>query len=195
MDIDKKLIVQLRRQTGVGIVDCQKALQEADGDFDKALDILRKKGAQKGLKRADHEASEGVISSYIHNNKKVGTLIELACETDFVAKNEDFIALAYDLAMHIASENPLYISENDIEEKVINKEKEIYREQLQAENTPENLMDKIIEGKLQKYFSEVCLLKQKFIKDDSKTIKDLLDENIAKIGEKIEIKRFARYQI
>ena len=195
MDIDKKLIVQLRRQTGVGIVDCQKALEETQGDFDKAVDILRKKGAQKGAQRASHEANEGVISSYIHANKKVGTLIELACETDFVAKNEDFIKLAYDIAMHIAAENPLYISQDDIEDEIIAKEKEIYKEQLSKDNIHLDLIDKAVEGKLQKYYSEVCLLKQTFIKDESKTIQDLLDENTAKIGEKIEIKRFVRYQI
>ena len=195
MEIDTKTIAQLRKETGVGIIECKKALEETNGDLEKAKEILRKKGAQKSAKRAARTASEGVVASYIHSNKKIGVMVELNSETDFVARNPEFEALAKDLAMHIAASAPLYVSREDVPDEVLAKEKEIYREQLKAENKPEAVMDKIIEGKLNKYYEEVCLLEQTYIRDDEKKIGDLLDEIVSKMGEKIVINRFIRYQI
>jgi len=161
-----------------------------------ALEILRKKGAVKASKKlAERTASQGLIESYIHANGKVGVLIEVACETDFVAKNSEFKELVHDLAMQVAAANPLYIKLQDVPKGVINKEKEIYSEQLKNEGKPENVRDRIITGKLDKYFEEVCLLKQPFIKDDKVIIEKLIEEKIAKLGEKIEVKKFSRYQI
>jgi elongation factor Ts len=187
--------MQLRNQTGAGMKDCQEILAEANGDFKKALELLRKKGAKIAGKRADKEAKEGIIYAYIHANNKVGAMIELNCETDFVARNEEFKKIAHDLAMQIAAQNPLYIAPEDVPEEIINKEKDIYKEQLLAEGKPAQMMDKIIEGKINKWFEEVCLLKQPFIKDDDITIEDYLNEKIASIGEKIKIGSFCRKQI
>lgn len=189
---DKEILIKLRRQTGAGIMDVKEALEEAGHDQEKALEILRKKGQKIVAKRADRDAGEGFIGSYVHSNGKVATIVALKCETDFVARNEDFQALAKDLAMHITAANPEYISEQDVPEDVISKEKEIYKEEIAKQNKPEDIQEKIIKGKLQKYFEEVCLLNQIFIKDDSKKIQDLLDEATAKIGEKIEVGKFYR---
>lgn len=188
-------IQQLRKQTGCGLMDCKSALEEAQGDFAKALEILRKKGMAKAIKKANREACEGVITAYIHSNKKVGAMVQLACETDFVARTEEFQQLAYDIAMHIAAQAPLYIKPEDIPENVLQKEKEIYREQLLAEAKPENIIDKIIEGKIAKYYEDVCLIKQKFIKDDSMTIEELINSKIGKMGEKIEVQKFSRFSL
>jgi elongation factor Ts len=195
MQIDTKLIMQLRNQTGAGIKDCQEILAETNGDLNKAMELLRKKGAKIAGKRAEKEAKEGIIYAYIHANNKIGAMIELNCETDFVAKNENFKAIAHDIAMQIAAQNPLYIAPADVPEEIINKEKEIYKEQLLAEGKPENMLDKIIEGKISKWYQDVCLLKQPFIKDEDITIEDYLNEKIASIGEKIKIGSFSRKQI
>lgn len=195
MAIDTNLILKLRKQTGVGMENCKEALIEANGDFDKAVEILRKKGSKIADKRAGKEASEGVICSYIHANNKVGVLLELNCETDFVARNEDFKKLAYDLAMQVAAQSPLYVNINDIPEEMQNKEKEIIKEQLLAEGKNVKMLDKIIEGKLDKWHEEVCLLKQPFIKDEDITIEELIDEKIASLGEKIKVGGFCRKQI
>ena len=193
--IDAKTVADLRKQTGSGIVDCKKALEETSGNFDEAIDLLRKKGASIAAKRQDREAKEGVVATYIHANGKLGAILTLVCETDFVARNDDFKALASDIAMHVAAEAPLYLSIEDVPEEVVAKEKEMFKEQMKEEGKSEEVMDKIIEGKIQKYYSEVCLLKQPFIKDDSVTIEQLIQDNLAKIGEKIEIKDFARLTV
>lgn len=195
MQIDTKLIMELRSQTGAGIKDCQEVLTEANGDLKKALELLRKKGAKIADKRAAKEAKEGIIYAYIHANNRIGAIIELNCETDFVAKNEEFKKLAHDLAMQIAAQNPLYIAPEDVPEAVVNKEREIYKEQLLSEGKPENMLDKIIEGKLNKWYTEICLLKQSFIKDEDISIEDYLNGKIASIGEKIKIGSFCRKQI
>jgi len=192
---DKEILIKLRKQTGAGIMDIKEALEEAGDIEEKALEILRKKGKKIVDKRANREAGEGFIGSYVHSNGKIASMVKLQCETDFVARNQDFQSLAKDLAMHITASNPEYISEKDVPEEVINKEKEIYKEEIAKENKPEDIQEKIINGKLEKYFEEVCLLNQVFIKDDSKKIKDLLDEATAKIGEKIEISGFSRLNI
>ncbi len=194
--VDLQQVAKLRQQTGCGINDCRNALEEAGGDVDKAMEVLRKKGELKAAKKsAERETKEGIIYSYIHPNKKIGSMVELDCETDFVARNEEFQALAKDLAMQIAATNPLYLKPEDIPEEVLNKEKEIYKEQLLAESKPEDMIDKIVEGKLSKWYEEVCLLKQSFIKDEDLTIEDLIKEKIAKIGEKIEIDNFVRFEV
>ncbi|MCX6745614.1 MAG: translation elongation factor Ts [Candidatus Parcubacteria bacterium] len=195
MAIDIKLITKLRAQTGAGMKDCREALEESNGDLEKAVEILRKKGAKIAIKRADKEAKEGIVYAYIHANKKIGALVELNCETDFVAKNEEFKNLAHDLALQIAAQNPLYISPADVPEEVLNKEKEIIKEQLLAEGKPEKMLAKIIEGKLDKWYEEICLSKQAFIKNEDITIEDLINEKIASLGEKIKVGGFCRKQI
>ncbi len=196
MGIDTKVLAQLRDLTGAGVSDCQSALQESNGDIEKAIEILRKKGAVKAAKKsAERTACQGLIESYIHANGRVGVLLELRCETDFVARNQEFKDLAHDIAMQIAATSPIYIKPENVPTAEIEKEKEIYREQLKNEGKPENVREKIIEGKLNKYLQEVCLLKQPFIKDDKITVEELLTRAIAKIGEKIEVANFTRYQI
>jgi elongation factor Ts len=195
MPIDTKLIVQLRNQTGAGMKDCQEILTEANGDLTKAMELLRKRGAKIAGKRAEKEAKEGIIYAYIHANNKVGAMIELNCETDFVAKNEEFKKIAHDIAMQIAAQNPLYIAPEDVPEDILNKEKEIHKEQLLAEGKPENMLEKILEGKINRWYQDVCLIKQPFIKDEDITIEDYLNEKIASMGEKIKIGGFCRKQI
>lgn len=196
MSIDLKLISQLREITGAGIAECQKAVTEANGDINVAIEILRKKGEAKAAKKtAERKTKDGIVCSYIHGNAKLGVLLELLCETDFVARTDAFKQLANDIAMHIAALAPEYVRREDVPREVIEKEKEIYREQMVAENKPEAVKEKIVEGKLNKFFEEVCLLQQSFIKDETKKIEDLIKEAIAKIGEKIEIGRFVRFKI
>jgi elongation factor Ts len=187
-------IIKLRQLTGAGMVDCQKALAEAADNFELAIDILRKKGEVKAAKKLQERVTkEGIVYSYIHSNNKAGAMLELDSETDFVSRGDDFRALAHDLAMHITAAAPEYLRPEDVPAEVIAKEKEIYREQLKAEGKPEAIMEKILEGKLAKYFEEVCLLKQPFIKDDSIRVEEYINRLIAKTGEKIEVKRFVRY--
>ena len=195
MAVDMAMVRKLREQTGIGILECKKALEEVGGDFDKAVDLLRKKGYEKAKSKSSRATNQGVINSYIHTNNRIGAMVEIACETDFVAKNEDFIQFTKDVCMQIAAMNPEFISSNDIPEEVISKEKEIIREQLKDSGKPENILDNIVEGKLKKYYSEVCLLNQTFFKDDQFTIESLLTEKIHKIGENIVIKRFTRYEV
>ncbi len=175
--------------------DCQEAMLEADNNLDKALEILRVKGAKIADKRAAKEAKEGIICAYIHANNKIGALVELNCETDFVARNQEFKTLAYDLAMQVAAQSPLYISPEDVPAEVLNKEKEIAKEQLLAEGKPEKMLDKIVEGKINKWYQDVCLLKQPFIKNEDITIEEYINEKIAGLGEKIKIGSFCRKQI
>lgn len=195
MALDMAVVRKLREQTGIGILECKKALEEVNGDFDKAIELLRKKGYEKAKSKSSRATNQGVINSYIHSNNRIGVLLEVGCETDFVAKNEDFMGFTKDVCLQIAAMNPEYISSEDVPEEVINKEKEILREQLKNSGKPENIIDNIIEGKLKKFYSEVCLLNQTFFKDDQFTIESLLTEKIHKIGENIVIKRFTRYEV
>ena len=195
MSITASSIKELREQTGAGMMDCKKALTEAEGDSEKALDWLRQKGLAMASKKASREASEGLVTSYIHMGGKLGVLVEINCETDFVAKTDDYQELTKDIAMHIAAANPSYVRRDEISAKVIEKEKEIYA--AQVENKPPQVVEKIIEGKLEKFYSETCLEDQVFVKDPDgkKKVKDLIVEKIAKIGENIVIKRFVRFQL
>jgi len=194
-EVTSAMIKELRDKTQAGMVDCKKALIETEGDMDKAVEFLRKKGLASADKKMGREVTEGVIASYIHNNNKLGVLVELKTMTDFVARNEDFQTLAKEIAMQIAAANPLYIKSEEIPADIIEKEKEIYREQMKTSGKPENVIEKIVEGKLTKYYSEVCLLEQEYIKDSSLKIKDLIKQKIAVFGENIEIGKFSRFQI
>lgn len=195
MGVDLKLVKKLRESSGIGMLECKKAIEESGNDYEKAVEILRKKGFEKAKSKSDRTTDQGIIGSYIHSNGRIGVLVELACETDFVSKNEDFLQLSKDLSMQIAAMNPKYISEKDIPEDVLEKEKNIFREQMKSSGKPDKIIEKIVEGKLGKFYSEVCLLKQSFFKDDKKTMEELIAENIHKIGENIVLKRFIRYQI
>lgn len=194
-EVTSAMIKELREKTQAGMVDCKKALLETDGDMDKAVEYLRKKGLASADKRMGAEVTEGIVASYIHNNSKLGVLLELKCMTDFVARNEDFVILAKELAMQVAAANPLYIKPEDVPADVIEKEKEIYREQMKNSGKPDNVVEKIVEGKLTKFYSEVCLLEQEYIKDSNVKIKDLIKEKIAIFKENIEVGKFSRFQI
>ena len=195
MKITAQMVKKLRDMTGAGMMDCKKALQEADGDFDKAIEILRKKGAAKAAKKAGRATGEGIITSYVHFNGRIGVLLELNCETDFVARTDEFKELAYNLAKQVAAMSPRWVSREDVPQEVIEKEKEIYREQLKNSGKPENVIEKIIEGKLEKFFQENCLLEQDYIFDDKKKVKDVITEAIGKIGENIRVSRFVRLEV
>ena len=195
MEISAKMVSDLRATTGAGLMDCKKALVEAQGNEEAAIEILRKKGVATAAKKAGRTAAQGLVAAYIHSNNKVGVLIEVACESDFVAKNEDFKAFVKDLCMHIAAAAPLCITREEIPADVIAKEKEIAMAQLADDKKPEAIKEKIVAGKLDKIISGMALLEQPFVKDDKMTIGDVLTHKIATIGEKIEIKRFTRYQI
>ncbi len=186
-----ELIKELREMTGVGISDIKTALTESGGDKDKALEILRKSGAAKLAKKADRVAKEGLVESYIHAGGRVGVLVELNCETDFVARTDDFKDLAKELALHIAAANPLYIAKEDVPEEVLEKEREIYKEQ--SKDKPADVADKMVEGKVQKYFEEACLLEQPYVKDQGVKISQLIADRAAKMGENIQVGRFVRY--
>src|SRR3989338_5101075 len=188
-------VQKLRVATGVGMMTCKKALEEADGDFDNAINILRKAGEAKAAKRAERVANQGIIASYTHACGRIVTMLELNCETDFVARNEEFKELAHDLAMQVAANNPSYLNPEDVPTDVIAQETEVFRCQLKEEGKPAAVIAKIIPGKLEKFYAENCLSKQPFIKDDSLTVGQKLNEAIAKIGEKISIGRFARFEI
>jgi elongation factor Ts len=189
--INLEIIKELRRKSGVGVGDCKEALEESDGDFDKAIDILRKKGVLKAKKRASREASNGFIGSYVHQGQ-IGVLVELVCETDFVARNERFQKLAHEIALHIAASSPIYVSAEEVPEKVKEKEVEIIKDRLKEEGKPEEILEKIAEGQLAKFYEETCLLDQPYVRDEKKKIKDLIAEAVAAFGEKIEVRRFVR---
>lgn len=193
--ISAAIVKQLREKTGVGIMDCKEALTNCEGDIDKAVDFLRKKGLATAQKRAGRTMSEGLIQSYIHMGGKLGVLVEINCETDFVAKNDDFKEFSKNIAMHIAASNPVGIASDDVPEDIINKEKEIYRAQVLEMGKPENVADKIVEGKLNKFYKDNCLLNQAYVRNPDVSISDLLNDMIAKMGENITIKRFVRFQI
>lgn len=194
-EITASMVKDLREKTGVGMMDCKKALQETDGDFDKALDVLRKKGIAKAAKRADREAKEGTVASYIHPGSNLGVLVEVNCETDFVANTDGFQEFAKNVAMHIAASNPSAVKREDVDRADVDKEMEILREQALASGKPANIVDKIVEGRIDKFYSEVVLLEQAYVKEPEKSIQDLLTETIAKVGENVAIKRFARFKI
>ena len=195
MDITSAMVKDLRTKTGAGMMDCKEALTAAAGDVEKAIEYLRKKGMSAATKRSSKAAKEGVVASYIHMGGRIGVMVEVNCETDFVAKTEDFQQMAKDIAMHVAASNPLFLKPEEIPPKVMEREKEIYRSQALAEKKPEKIWERIIEGKLKKYYEEVCLLQQKFIKNTDITVETLVSNMIAKTGENIMVRRFARFQL
>jgi elongation factor Ts len=195
MTISAKDVKQLRDMTGAGMMDCKKALAEADGDLEKAVDVLRAKGAAKAAKRAEKSANEGVIGSYVHFDGRTAVIVEVNCETDFVANTDQLKGLARDLAMHIASAAPLAVSPDDLDPAVVEREREVYRRQVKEEGKPEHIADKIVEGKVQKFYKETVLLAQAFVKDPDKTIEQLITEVSSQTGEKIEVARFARFKV
>ncbi len=195
MAITSKMVKDLRDKTQAGMMDCKKALEKTDGDMEKAVDLLRQKGLAVAAKRAGRATSEGVIETYIHAGGKLGVMVELGCETDFVAKNDDFKEFARDIAMHIAAANPIAITREEVPEAVIAREKEIYVQQALDSGKPEAIVEKMVTGKIEKYLAEIVLLEQKFVKNQDLSIQDLLNELVGRIGENISIKRFARFQV
>jgi len=195
MAITAQDVAKLRAMTGAGMMDCKNALDEALGDMEKAADALRKKGIAKAAKRAEKIAAEGLVASYIHAGGKIGVLLEVNCETDFVAGTDAFKSLVNDIGMHIAAMNPKYLSKEEVTAEDMEKEKSVYRAQLEAEGKPANMIEKIIEGKMSRYYSEVCLLEQPFIKDEEKTITQLITEKSAETGEKMSVRRFVRFEL
>ncbi len=195
MGISATMVKELRVKTGIGMMDCKKALSESNGDFEKAIEYLRKKGMSAAARRYSRAAKEGTIASYIHTGGKIGVMVEINCETDFVAKTDDFRLLTKDIAMHIAAANPLYIQPEDVPENVLEKEKDIYRSQSLAEGKPGKIIDRIITGKLKKYYEDVCLLEQRFVKDLDVSVGTLINNMIAKTGENIIVRRFARFRL
>jgi elongation factor Ts len=193
MNITAEMVRKLREETGAGMMECKSALVEAAGDFEKARDILRKKGLASAAKKAGRATSEGLVGSYIHPGAKVGVLVEVNCETDFVAKTPEFQALVKDIAMQIAAAAPLYVRREEVPPEVVAKELEIAKAQMREQKKPEAILEKIAHGKLEKFYSEVCLLEQPFVKDDKKKIQDVVTEAVAKIGENIQVRRFARF--
>lgn len=193
--ISAAMVKQLREKTGVGIMDCKEALSQSDGDIDNAVDFLRTKGLATAQKRAGRAMSEGIIQPYIHMGSKLGVLLEINCETDFVAKNDEFKEFAKNIAMHIAATDPVGISSDDVTDDIINKEKEIYRSQAIEMGKPENVTEKIVEGKINKFYKDNCLLNQAYVRNPDMTVSDILNDMIAKMGENITIKRFTRFQI
>ena len=192
-EVTAALVKKLRQMTNIGMMECKTALVEAKGDIDKAVEILRKKGVIKSAKRADKEAAEGCIQSYIHSNAKVGVMIEMRCETDFVARNEDFQRLVRDLCMHIAWADPVAVDRDGLPQELIEKEKAIYADQVKGK--PENVVEKILDGKLKDFFSRVCLVDQQFVRDEKKTVGELVTEQVHKMGENLYVKRFVRYEV
>ncbi|HJV32872.1 MAG TPA: translation elongation factor Ts [Patescibacteria group bacterium] len=191
--IDAKMVSELRAMTGAGIVECKKALEEANGDMAAAAEALRKKGIAKAGSKSERQTSEGLVYAYVHGNGKVGAMVEVLCETDFVARTDGFKELCHDLALQIAAMNPLYVSSDAIPPEAVEKEKEIYAAEIAGSNKPADVIAKIIEGKLGKWYSDICLLNQAYIKDEDKTVEEVVKETIAKCGENIQVKRFVRY--
>ena len=195
MDISADAVKKLREKTGVGLMDCKEALKQSNGDMEKAMDFLREKGLAKLQKRMGKVASEGSIVSYIHTGGKIGAMVEVNCETDFVANTKEFQEFARDIAMQITASNPLYVKREDVSQDVIDKEKEIYKKQALESGKPEKIIEKIAEGKLEKFYQEICLVEQSYIKNPDITVKELMEELIVKMGEKILINRFVRFQL
>jgi elongation factor Ts len=194
MVVTTEMVKELREKTGAGVLDCRNALRDVEGDFDKAAEILRKKGLALAEKKAEREANEGLIEAYVHAGGKLGVLVELNCETDFVARTDEFRELAHDVALQVAATNPQYLAPGDVPADVVEREREWQRQQV-APGKSEEVVDKILEGKLDKYFGDVCLLEQPFIKDESVTIRELITNTIAKLGENIHMRRFARFEL
>lgn len=194
MEITAKMVKELRDKSGAGMMDCKKALKDSDGDIDRAADILREQGLSKVAKKSSRIAAEGIVESYIHNNR-IGVLIEVNSETDFVAKNEDFKEFVRDMAMQVAATNPKYVTREEVPEEELDHERSVLKEQALNEGKPEKIVEKMVEGRLEKFYKEIVLLDQPFIKDGDKSVNDLLTELIAKIGEKISIRRFCRYEV
>ena len=195
MQITAQMVKELRDRTGAPMMDCKAALQESAGDVDKAIDILRTKGLSAAAKKAGRTTSEGTIGQYVHAGGKIGVLVEVNCETDFVARTEDFQDLVKDLAMHIAAADPHFVSRDEVSEDVLLKEREIFRQQALETGKPENVIDRIIEGKVEKFYSEVVLLEQRYVKDSDKTVGDMIAEVVGRIRENIQVRRFARYKL
>ncbi|MDP6577704.1 MAG: translation elongation factor Ts [Candidatus Marinimicrobia bacterium] len=195
MTIDANIVKDLRGRTGAGIMDCKEALLESDGNVEKAIDFLRKKGIAKAEKKAGREADQGVVLSYIHPGNRIGVLVEVNCETDFVAKTDGFQTFVKNVAMQIAATNPLSVTRDGIDSVVVDKEKEIFTEQAKLSGKPDNVLEKIIEGRIEKFYQESCLLEQSFIKDSDKSVQDILTETIATLGENISIARFSRFEV
>jgi len=195
MSVSAEQVKALREKTGVGFMECKGALEEAKGDVEAAVTILRKKGLASAAKKAGRETKEGLIGTYLHHNGKVGVLVEVGCETDFVARNGDFQVLVKDIAMHIAASDPRFIRKEDVTEDVLAKEHEIYKEQARATGKPENVLDRIVEGRMSKLYSEICLLEQPFVKEPSLTVKDHIAAYVQKVKENIQVRRFVRYKI
>lgn len=188
-------VKELRERTGAGMMDCKKALVETKGDIEKAIEYLREKGLAAAAKKAGRITAEGIVDAYIHGGGRIGVLVEVNCETDFVARTDEFRRLVKDIAMQIAASNPKYITRDEVPEEVVNKEKEILRTQALNEGKPEHIVDKMVEGRLEKFFNEICLLEQPFIKDPDITVEDMIKEHIATIGENISVRRFTRYEM
>ncbi len=194
MEITSSMVKDLRERTGAGMMDCKKALVECEGNVDKAIDYLREKGIAKAAKKAGRIAAEGLVDSYIHMGGRIGVLLEVNCETDFVAKTDNFKSLVHDIAMHIAAANPQYVRREEVPTDSLEKEKEVLRAQALNEGKPEKIVDRMVEGRVEKYYKEICLMEQPYVKDPDKTIGDLIGEATATIGEKITIRRFVRYE-
>ncbi len=193
--ITAKMVQELRGRTGMGMMDCKKALQEADGDMEKAIELLRKKGAKVAEKRADKEAAEGLVSTYVHAGNKIGVLVEINCETDFVASTDDLKQFANDICLQIAAVGPKYLAPEDVDQEYLEKEKQFLKEQLQEQGKPEHMLDQIVQGKVEKIYKDICLLKQPFVKNEDLTVEEVLHELMTKLGEKIVIRRFTRYEV
>lgn len=194
MEITAAMVKELREATSAGILDCRNALEATDGDFDAAVDYLREKGLAQAAKRMDREADDGLIDAYIHSGGRIGVLVEVNCETDFVARTDEFQTFVNNVAMQIAAMAPLYVTRDEVPESVTDHERELYRNQALDEGKPEHVIDRIVEGRLEKFYSQVCLMEQEYIRDDEKTIEELLKEMISKTGENIVIRRFARFE-
>jgi elongation factor Ts len=195
LEITATMVRDLREKTNVGMMDCKKALQDTNGDMEKAIDLLRQKGLAKAMKRAGREASEGTVHAYIHGGGRMGVLVEVNCETDFAAKSEDFVEFTKNIAMQIAASNPIAVQREDVPADVLERERAIYMGQARESGKPESILEKMVDGKMRKFYEEVVLLDQKYVKDPDKTIQDYLNELVAKVGEKIMIRRFARFQL
>ena len=193
--VDAKMVRTLRERTGMGMMDCKKALQEADGDMEKAIELLRKKGAKVAEKRADKDASEGLVKTYVHAGNRIGAMVEINCETDFVANTDDLKQFASDICLQIAASSPKYLAPEDVDQSYLEKEKNFLKQQLQEQGKPEQMLDKIVEGKVDKIYQDICLVKQPFIKDDKLTVEEVVNELMTKLGEKIKIRRFARFEV
>ena len=195
MSVTAAMVKELRERTGAGMMDCKKALVETDGDLEKAVDLLRKKGVAAAEKKAGRVAAEGAVSSYIHAGGKIGVLVEVNCETDFVARTDDFQALVRDIAMHVAAAEPRFVGREEVDDDVLARERTIFREQALEEGKPENIVDRIVDGKIEKFYGEAVLLEQAFVKNPDVTIQELMTEAVAKMGENIQIRRFARFKL